>query len=83
MVDSYPNFIHTAERRLSTYPRESVLLSQFVNRSESDKQNSSLGEYRWIQVIYPKTSNKLGSSSGHNPLGPSMKTDYHRHIQLC
>jgi hypothetical protein len=39
MVDSYPNFIHTAERRLSTYPRESVLLSQFVNRSESDKQN--------------------------------------------
>jgi hypothetical protein len=39
MVDSYPNFIHIVEHRLSTYPRESELLSQFVNRSESDKQN--------------------------------------------
>jgi hypothetical protein len=39
MIDSYPNFFCTIEHKLSTSSRESDLLSQFVHRSEGDKQN--------------------------------------------
>jgi hypothetical protein len=39
MVDSYPNFFHTAEHKLLAYPQESNLLSRSAHRSEGDKQN--------------------------------------------
>jgi hypothetical protein len=39
MTDSYPNFFHTAEHKLTAYPLESNLLSQSDHRSEDDKQN--------------------------------------------
>jgi hypothetical protein len=39
MVDSYPNFILTAEHKLLAYPQESYLLSQFAHQSKGDKQN--------------------------------------------
>jgi hypothetical protein len=37
MVDSYPNFFHTAEHKLLAYPQGSDLLAQSVHRSEGDK----------------------------------------------
>jgi hypothetical protein len=39
MTDSYPNFFHTTEHKLSAYLQESDLLSQSDHQSKDDKQN--------------------------------------------
>jgi hypothetical protein len=39
MADSYPNFFHIAEHRLSACPPESDLPFRSDHRSEDDKQN--------------------------------------------
>jgi hypothetical protein len=39
MIDSYPNFFHTTEHKLSAYLLRSDLSSQFDHRSEDDKKN--------------------------------------------
>jgi hypothetical protein len=39
MIDSYPNFFHIAEHKLSTCPLESSLPFRSDYRSEDDKQN--------------------------------------------
>jgi hypothetical protein len=40
-----------------------------------------MGIHGFIQS-FPELQNKWGSSNGHNTLGHSMQTDYHRRIQL-
>jgi hypothetical protein len=39
MADSYPNFFHTVELKLSACLLESDLLSQSNQQSDDDKQN--------------------------------------------
>jgi hypothetical protein len=39
MVDSYPNFFHIVEHKLSAYLLESDSLFQSDHQSEDDKQN--------------------------------------------
>jgi hypothetical protein len=39
MTDSYPNFFHTTEHKLSAYLSESDLPFQFDHQSKDDKQN--------------------------------------------
>jgi hypothetical protein len=38
MIDSYPNSFRIAKHMLSTYPRESDLLSRSIRQSEGDKE---------------------------------------------
>jgi hypothetical protein len=60
MVDSYPDFFHTAERKFSTYPQGSNLLSRSDQRSEDDKQNCSSNGYPRFHATSPRTSKEIG-----------------------
>jgi hypothetical protein len=80
MTYSYPNSFCTAEYQ--AYPRGPIYsLGLSIGLGMISRTEVQMGIHGFVQSL-PEFWNKLGSSSGHIPLGHAMWTDYPRPIKL-